>query len=89
MLTSAQRLYLRPTSCMVSGAVQNCFSHSHMNNPGSTEEETEAQQGKMDMTCSTSHNCVWRSQNFKPGVLTPEPMHFSIPQAASGVTAPE
>lgn len=62
-----------------------------MSNPDSPEEETEAwgEGGGMDMTCSSSHNYVWKSQIFNPGVFTPEPMKFSIPQVASGIRDPE
>ena len=38
---------------------------------------------------TSSHNYVWRSQKLNPGVFTPEPMNFSIPQVASGVRDPE
>lgn len=43
----------------------------------------------MDMTCSSLHNYVWKNWNFNPGVFTPEPMKFSVPQVASGIRDPE
>ena len=60
-----------------------------MSNPDSPEKETEAGGGGMDMTCSSLHNYVWKSQNFNPGVFTPEPMKFSVPRVASGIRDPE
>lgn len=83
MLNSGQLLGFR----LLPTKYQNCFCHSYLNNPGSTEEETEAQEGKMHMTCSSSHSYVLKSQNLNPSVLSPELRHFSTHQGVSGVTA--